>query len=85
MIVFVAVAIHGGQDFCPPDRKRKRHSESELRLILINAQKAALSSVNYWSDWQIMKAYHLMGPKGQCEDVSISVTVEGTVSYTGEP
>ncbi|XP_076016733.1 complement C4-B [Genypterus blacodes] len=31
---------------------------------------------------KIMKAYHLMAPKGQCEDLSITVTVEGAVSYT---
>lgn len=34
---------------------------------------------------QVQRAYHLLEPKDDCKQVSISVTVEGKVKYTGKP
>lgn len=43
----------------------------------------------YWTNssaliCQVLKAFHLLEPKGSCNKVSINVTVKGKVKYTGE-
>lgn len=64
------------------------HGEIKLKVswnnVSVNAEKDPQFTVNSLSLWQMVKAYHLMEPKDSCDQLSIRVSVEGKVKYTGE-
>ncbi|XP_041797665.1 complement C4-B [Chelmon rostratus] len=63
--------------------KKKDKVETDLKIFSGNNILAELTGTGNVK-LKIVKAYHLLDPKDDCDQVSISVTVEGKVKYTAK-
>ncbi|XP_070691097.1 complement C4-B [Pempheris klunzingeri] len=62
---------------------KKQKVEAQLKKLAGNNIIATVTG-NGEAKLKVVKAYHLMDPKDACDQVSISVTVEGKVKYTAK-
>lgn len=79
------------QKFAGNDINVRLSGKGKVKLKVSNCLKLWLWETKccHWTNClclirQFLKAFHLLEPKGSCNQVSINVTVEGKVKYTGE-
>ncbi|XP_051262421.1 complement C4-like [Dicentrarchus labrax] len=82
--VIAEFSAPGRSDIVKLELEKQRHKvETDLKKLVGNNIVVQLTGKGHFK-LKVLKAYHLLEPKNDCNQVSISVTVEGKVKYTAK-